>query len=825
MSETEEEHSPVLGIVVAILIGLLVRSISSLIPQKWRIIPLPYTALILLLGGAVGKLVQSTPDVAYVSDSLRTLESIAPSVLYTVFLPALILPSGFSLNWHVVKKVLDKALLLAIPGTLFNATLIALVARYVLPYNWPWSGSWLLGATLAATDPVAVVAIMHSVGASIKLSTIIEGESLLNDGVAFVLFELFRRWAEGENLTAGGVVGFVFKASLGGPALGVAWALGLILWLSVVFNDAIVEVTLSLVAGYSLWVVSDEVLGLSGMLALVFFATMFGAFGKSRISRSVAPIFDSFWSWVDWLANTLIFFLSGLIIALELSKFTTITSSDWGWAFLLFLFLIIIRAASVVLLYPLLRIGHYGIDWKDAVVLTWAGLRGAVGLTLALIVYSSPNLLDAEYRERFFFFLSFAAFFTLFIQGSTTSILLRLLGYMKLPDAKKNTMLRAAAAVERLGEFKVEKAKKVPTLLGDADWDQVKQLVELQLSKHIRKRHIGGNVARKMSKLETAQRPSRLVKEGHDLRADLRHRLLHEVLALYLEAFSSEFLTPDETLTLRESVEIALDEVEDGLTDWEILNKKLIQVELLDRKSGIADRLMPWRNKETRVGRDAAMCAAFACAHAEARRELVAFLEIEFNVRDIEAGHDASHPKPSKNTAGGSTDDNNGTAAAAADIVGIPNRGDSLRPYWQEEHSRCERQALADAAEELQAPLPSELTLERMSTTANLTRAQMTEQLAGVLEESRNEQALAEAHLAALRDKCPSGVAALRTVQVAVEILKQQREFLERLQGAGLLDEAEVDPALNKIERRLQTLMLEDFKNILYRPSTKSLNL
>jgi NhaP-type Na+/H+ or K+/H+ antiporter len=95
------------------------------------------------------------------SSGLLQFESISPSVLFAIFLPALIVPSGFGLKWHTVEQVLWKALSMAVFGTLINCGLIAIVAYYVLPYDWEWSQSWLFAAILSATDPVAVVAIMQ----------------------------------------------------------------------------------------------------------------------------------------------------------------------------------------------------------------------------------------------------------------------------------------------------------------------------------------------------------------------------------------------------------------------------------------------------------------------------------------------------------------------------------------------------------------------------------------------------------------------------------------------------------------------------------------
>ena len=394
----EEEGSGeevVLGIVIAFLVALAIRTVAGLLPKRMRDrIPLPYTAILLLSGIAVGSIVNKAGAVDYATDAVRELESIAPSVLFTVFLPALIMPSGLALDWHVVRLTLDKSLLLAFPGTLFNAILIAIVVRYVLPYGWSWSASLLLASILAATDPVAVVSIMESASASVKLSTIVNGESLLNDGVAFVLFQIFSRWAGGVDLSAGWIIGFLFKAVLGSPALGIAWGLGLTAWILFMYGDNVAEVAATLAAAYSLWIVTDAILSMSGVLAVVSFSVLFGTIGKIRISSGARTGFVYFWQFVDWTANSLIFFLSGLIIAIELDAIGSevIQAKDWGYAVLLWVLLLAIRAVMAILFFPLLRLGSYGMSRKDAVVLAWAGLRGAVGLTLALTVYLSPGM-------------------------------------------------------------------------------------------------------------------------------------------------------------------------------------------------------------------------------------------------------------------------------------------------------------------------------------------------------------------------------------------------------------------------------------------------
>merc|ERR1719277_1230864 len=111
---------------------------------------------------------------------------------------------------------------LAIFGVLIGAFLTALVGMYVLPYGWDFNTAMLFGSILSATDPVAVVAIFKSLGVSQRLTMIISGESLFNDGTAMVLFVMFMDLCRGDQPTSGDVLQFMLQMITLGPLLGAA---------------------------------------------------------------------------------------------------------------------------------------------------------------------------------------------------------------------------------------------------------------------------------------------------------------------------------------------------------------------------------------------------------------------------------------------------------------------------------------------------------------------------------------------------------------------------------------------------------------------------
>ena len=142
-----------------------------------------------------------------------------------IFLPALIFESAFGSDSHIMSVEFGQILIMAGPIVLMATGLSGVCTYYVLGYNteqFPFSAALLLGSILSATDPVAVVALLKELGASKRLATMIEGESLMNDGTAMVIFLVILDIVAGEPTSAGQIIARFCRLSFGGPLLGLA---------------------------------------------------------------------------------------------------------------------------------------------------------------------------------------------------------------------------------------------------------------------------------------------------------------------------------------------------------------------------------------------------------------------------------------------------------------------------------------------------------------------------------------------------------------------------------------------------------------------------
>lgn len=345
-----------------ITLGLILLT-ACLVAMLSRRLALPYSAGLVVAGLALALL----PFHA----GLR----LSRDLIFSILLPPLIFEAAMTLDWAGFRRELPATVLLAFPGVMIAAALVAVGAHWLI--GWSWIAAALFGILIAATDPVSVIALFREIGVEPRLALLVEAESLLNDGAAAVGFAVLVAVVGGAPASAGSVA-LALAWSIGGGllvGLAIAGALMLLVWRT---EDHLVEVTLTALAAYGSFLVAEQV-GASGVLASLAAGLVVGNIGWTRsLSAAGREHVRGFWDFAAFLANSIIFILiggAGARMPLVPLAFVCVSAIVLALAG---------RALAVYPLAALLAPTRLRIDARYQHMLFWGGLRGALALALAL---------------------------------------------------------------------------------------------------------------------------------------------------------------------------------------------------------------------------------------------------------------------------------------------------------------------------------------------------------------------------------------------------------------------------------------------------------
>ena len=384
----------------ASILGILARRIN-----------LPY-AVALVLGGLI-----------VAQTHLVQLPQLEPRFVLFVCLPPLLFDAAFRLDDVELRNVAQPVLTLAIPGTLATAFIVALLLVVVLKLSV--AVALLFGSIVAATDPVAVVAVFRSITASRRLAVIAEGESLINDGIAITLYTAAIGLVTLGTTDLVGALMLFLTQVVGGVVVGVV--LGVVFSrLSSIVDDHLVEMTLSTALAYGSFL-AGQAIGVSGALACVAAGFIHGSYGREvGMSERTRRLLDDLWEYFGFVVNALVFLLVGFSANLSAVAATA------GAVFVSIVSVFISRIVVVSLppfLFRLTRRLRVVTSAAERAVLVWGGLRGALTITLALAV---PT--EIPERQLLIAMAFGVVLFSLLVQTLTLSIVVRRSG---LNDVKK----------------------------------------------------------------------------------------------------------------------------------------------------------------------------------------------------------------------------------------------------------------------------------------------------------------------------------------------------------------------------------------------------
>eukprot|EP00977_Amphora_coffeiformis_P008103 scaffold1815_cov208-Amphora_coffeaeformis.AAC.6 len=445
--------------------------------------PVPYAACMFFIGVCIGygtlsiaqpllreqETTTSSIQLDQLTESVLQWSDINSGVLLLVFLPGLIFRDAIEVDFSYFSKALPQLLLLAFPMVLVGTVGTAAISYYLLPgYDWPLALCATLGAILSSTDPVAVGSVLKSAGAPPRLQMHISGESLLNDGSAVVFFAIFSAMYLAEvsedandmdDVTWGQGIATFFRMSLGGTAVGFGFAAGLLVILDRLDRRLepeynVLQVVAALTTAYVSYYVSEQVCQMSGVIACVVCGITARALGRGLMTDN--KMMDSYLALMEYLLNTLLFTLGGVVYGKAIrgtGDEYDITWTDFGYLLLFYVMIMVLRCGQVALFYPVFsRIGLQS-NVAEAAFLGFGGLRGAVGVALALSLERSaresltdPALL--QWTRQVEFFAGGVTFLTLFVNGTAAGPVLKFLKLTKPTVSRKRTLKLFKTAAE-----------------------------------------------------------------------------------------------------------------------------------------------------------------------------------------------------------------------------------------------------------------------------------------------------------------------------------------------------------------------------------------
>ncbi len=386
---------------------------------------IPYTLLLVIVGLGLAVL-----DVRLVN--------LSPTLILSIFLPPLLFEAAWNLKWQELRYYLVPICLYAVFGVVISVGGIALGLNQFTSVSL--ATALLIGASLSATDPVSVIALFRELGVEKRLSVIMEGESLFNDGMAVVAFGFLVALDAGtvEPTFQALLVNFVQVVGVG-VASGGLIGFG-ISYLTQRFDLPLVEQSLTLVAAYAAYLVTED-FGGSGVIGVVTTGLVLGNFG-SRIGMSprTRVIVTEFWEFLAFFVNSIVFLLIG-----DQVQFDSLLD-NLGLIGITIGSMVLARAVGVLLLSQFSNlITEVDVPFGDQIVLWWGGLRGSVGIALAL----SVSTLLPE-RQLVISVIFGVVLFTLLVQGLTIKPLLKSLKLLgDQPSRQQYTELVARLAALR----------------------------------------------------------------------------------------------------------------------------------------------------------------------------------------------------------------------------------------------------------------------------------------------------------------------------------------------------------------------------------------
>jgi NhaP-type Na+/H+ or K+/H+ antiporter len=430
--------------------------------------------------------------------AVREAGAINPTYILSLFLPMIVFKASMDMNWFVFRKQIMQSLLLAYPGVLLGSLLLMLSMQLAFGgfIALGWTESLMFGIILSCTDTASLLQTLRRLGAPIKLSSLIEGESLFNDGSCIVFFTiLLATLRDGHSLFI--VSQFVIN-TVGGAVLGLLVG-GLARWWINHHERDVIQVLNSIILGYIiLWILCDQDLWASvhhpsRIVAVTIYGLMM-AIEKERVPKSCLHALKIFWQYAEFMAETFIYWMTGIIISTEVSSLDLVWHLDsYVYVLLLYLMVMVTRGLSQAILYTWTKRMGYGLDRSEAALLSLGGQRGPICLTLALILTRQSDQSTASTIK--IFCATGVVLLSVLVNGNLTPFLIKRSRVIKAGRMRIRTLITLLARIIKSTEESFNENRHLQSLINMQPLQRLleasKKELELAIASDKQYRNIG----------------------------------------------------------------------------------------------------------------------------------------------------------------------------------------------------------------------------------------------------------------------------------------------------------------------------------------------
>lgn len=424
----------------AITIFILLLLIASGVAMAAKWVRVPYTLMLVIVGLIISPM-HFLPAV-----------HISPELILMIFLPALLFEAAWNLKLDHLRENWLPIAILAVPGVVFSVGLIGAALHWAAGLSW--SAALLFGAMISATDPVSVLALFKKLGLPQRLTTVVEGESLFNDGTAVVVFKILLGIVMSAGAPSAGELAWGSLREFGVVVLG-GLAVGAVAGmvsstLTSYFDDHLLEISLTTIAAYGSFLLAEG-LHVSPVIAVLTTGLIIGNHGRRvGMSPTTQVAVNSFWEYAAFVVNSLVFLLIGLEVQISM------LAEHLGTIACAIAAMLGARAIVTYGLVPISNRFSHPLPPRWQHVLFWGGLRGSLSIALVL---SLPKAIEA--RSELISMIFGAVIFSLLGQGLSISPLLRKLGFTRPePKLREYEVLVGQLSAETAAEAELENLRK-----------------------------------------------------------------------------------------------------------------------------------------------------------------------------------------------------------------------------------------------------------------------------------------------------------------------------------------------------------------------------